>query len=200
MNLPNKLTMFRIILIPFFVIAMMLISKDTMYFVYVSLIIYVIASFTDQLDGYISRKYNLITDFGKIMDPLADKLLVAAGFVMLTGMGIVPAWITVIVICRDFIMNAVRMFSAGDKVVIAAAWSGKVKTAFQLIGVCLAILDILNINGGFFAFVNNYTSYSMFELVINAGMSISILIAVIATIYSLIEYLSKYMKYIDYTK
>lgn len=204
MNLPNKLTMLRIILVPVFVIAMVLyqrghILKLNLDFVkYVALGIYLIASFTDMLDGQIARKRGLVTKFGKIMDPLADKLLVSAGFIMLTGVGIIPAWITFIIIFRDFAVSAIRMFGADKGEAIAAVWSGKVKTVFQMIGISLAIIDMpVALGGGFGAFIQNAMSMNILQLTINVFMTASITLAVVATIWSFIDYFMKFQKHIN---
>ena len=204
MNLPNKLTMLRIALVPFFVIAMVLferghILKFNLEFVkYIALGIYLVASFTDMLDGQIARKRGLITKFGKIMDPLADKLLVSAGFIMLTGVGIIPAWITFIIIFRDFIVSGLRMFGADNGETIAAVWSGKVKTVFQMTGISLAIIDMPKaLGGGFGAFIENNMSMNLPQLIINVFMTASITLAIAATIWSLIDYVSKFKKHIN---
>lgn len=204
MNLPNKLTMLRIILVPFFVIAMVLygmgkIGKFDLDFVkYVALGIYLVASFTDLLDGQIARKRGIVTKFGKIMDPLADKLLVSAGFIMLTGIGIIPAWITVIIIFRDFAVNALRMFGADNGEAIAAVWSGKVKTACQMIGVSLAIVDMpIAAGGGFAGFISNVMKMNFLQLTINVFMTVSISMAVIATVWSMVDYFVKFKKHIS---
>jgi CDP-diacylglycerol---glycerol-3-phosphate 3-phosphatidyltransferase len=197
MNLPNKITLLRIALVPLFIISM---SLNFDYMKYVAFGIFLIASITDYLDGYISRKKNIVTNFGKIMDPLADKLLVSAGFIMLTGVGTVPAYITAIIIFRDFFINSIRMFSANENVAIAAVLSGKIKTIFQLLGVSLAIIDLpVSKGGGFGAFIFN-SNMTLIELFINVFSTIFIAGAVIATIWSLIDYTLKFKKYIDVEK
>lgn len=207
MNLPNKLTMFRIILVPFFVIAMVFfdlgkIGKFDLNFAkYIALGIYLIASFTDLIDGKIARKHDLITRFGKIMDPLADKILVSAGFIMLTGSGIIPAWITFIVIFRDLLVSAIRSFGEDKGKVIAASWPGKVKTATQMLGISLAILDMPKaMGGGFGGFLTNGINMNLYQLTINVFMTGAIFAAVVATIWSLINYYLKYKKYINVEK
>ena len=147
MNLPNKLTIFRVILIfPFVVLLLgghgnlfpnLLLSTD-----YIALIIFIVASLTDLLDGKIARKYNLVTNFGKFMDPLADKLLVGAAMIALIEMGRIPAWIVIIIISREFIISGFRLIAADNGVVIAASYWGKVKTVFQMIMICLMIANI----------------------------------------------------------
>ena len=141
MNLPNKLTMFRVILIPFFVVFMLLNitgNSDK----WIALTIFIIASLTDLLDGKIARKYNLITDFGKFMDPLADKLLVCSALICLVSLGRIPAWIVIIIIAREFIISGFRLIAADNGRVIAASYWGKFKTTFQMIMVILMIADI----------------------------------------------------------
>ena len=137
-NLPNILTVVRIALVPVFVILMAL-NGVWEYMKYVALGVFVIASVTDWLDGIIARKKNIVTRFGKLMDPLADKILVAAGFIMLTGMDIIPAWVTVIVVARDFLLTTLRMFGTEAGETIAAGVSGKIKTAFQMLTIILGM-------------------------------------------------------------
>ena len=141
MNLPNKLTLFRVILIPFFVV-FMLINVTGNADKWIALIIFIIASLTDLLDGKIARKYNLITDFGKFMDPLADKLLVCSALICLVSLNKIPAWIVIIIIAREFIISGFRLIAADNGRVIAASYWGKFKTTFQMIMVILMIADI----------------------------------------------------------
>lgn len=196
-NLPNKLTILRMALVPVFVI-LMLIGEitNTTYMYYIACAVFVFASLTDFLDGYLSRKNNQVTKFGKIMDPLADKLLVSAGFIMLTGIGKIPAVFTVIIILRDFLINAFRMFGSDQGVVIPAAWSGKVKTASQLIGLSLAIID----ENPFAYFVVHASNMTVLSLAINIIMTATVTIAIMATLWSAIDYARKFSKYIDVTK
>ncbi len=138
MNLPNKLTMLRIVLIPVFmgVLYWGFPGAD-----YAALAIFVIASLTDLLDGKIARKYNLVTDFGKFADPLADKMLVTAAMLWFVEAGRMPAWALLIVICREFAVSGLRMIASDQGRVIAAGWSGKVKTAATM--VCLVVMLLL---------------------------------------------------------
>lgn len=141
MNLPNKLTVLRVIMIPFFVFFMLTdiagsLSK------WIALGIFIIASLTDLLDGKIARKYNLVTNFGKFMDPLADKLLVCAAMICLVEMGMLPAWMVIVIISREFIISGFRLIAADNGVVIAASYWGKFKTVFQMVMICLLIADI----------------------------------------------------------
>ena len=139
MNLPNKLTVGRIILVPFFVAAMLI---DFPLHHLAALIIFVIASLTDMLDGKIARKNNLVTDFGKFADPLADKILVAAALVCFVEQGWTYSWVVIIVLLREFAVSGMRLVAVEQGRVIAAAWSGKVKTASTM--VCLCIMMLLN--------------------------------------------------------
>lgn len=194
-NLPNILTIVRILLVPVFVILMAL-NGVWEYMKYIALGIFVIASVTDWLDGYIARKNKIITRFGKLMDPLADKILVAAGFIMLTGMDVVPAWVTVIVVARDFLLNTLRMFGTEAGETIAAGVSGKIKTAFQMLTIVLGMID----TQGVFAFVSIGKVMEFGTLLLNVGFSLSLSFAVIFTLWSCVEYFVKYRKYIDITE
>lgn len=144
MNLPNKLTMFRVILIPFFVVVMMV--DITSYDKWIALAIFIIASLTDLLDGKIARKYNLVTNFGKFMDPLADKLLVCSAMICLVELSKIPAWIVIVIIAREFIISGFRLIASDNGVVIAASYWGKFKTTFQMVMICLMIADIAEIS------------------------------------------------------
>ena len=139
MNLPNKLTMFRVILIPFFVF-FLLAPYFEGYGNYVAVAIFIVASLTDLLDGKIARKYNLVTNFGKFMDPLADKLLVCSAMICLIELGLLPAWI-VIIIAREFIISGFRLIASDNGVVIAASYWGKFKTTFQMLMVIVLLLN-----------------------------------------------------------
>jgi CDP-diacylglycerol--glycerol-3-phosphate 3-phosphatidyltransferase len=145
MNLPNKLTLFRVILIIPFVVLLLgghAISAISAYSDYIALVIFIIASLTDLLDGKIARKYNLVTNFGKFMDPLADKLLVCSALICLIELDRIPAWVVIIIISREFIISGFRLIAADNRVVIAASYWGKFKTTFQMIMVCLMIANI----------------------------------------------------------
>lgn len=141
MNLPNKLTIFRVLLIPFFVV-ILLTDLLGAYSNWIALAIFILASFTDLLDGHIARKYNLVTNFGKFMDPLADKLLVSSAMICLIETGQLAAWIVIVIISREFIISGFRLVASDNGVVIAAGKLGKYKTVFQMIMVCLLIADI----------------------------------------------------------
>lgn len=140
MNLPNKLTMFRVVLIPFFVLFMLV--DITQFDKWIALAVFIVASLTDLLDGKIARKYNLVTNFGKFMDPLADKLLVCSALICLVALSKIPAWIVIIIIAREFIISGFRLIASDNGVVIAASYWGKFKTTFQMVMICLMIADI----------------------------------------------------------
>ncbi|MEE0105878.1 MAG: CDP-diacylglycerol--glycerol-3-phosphate 3-phosphatidyltransferase [Lachnospiraceae bacterium] len=171
MNLPNKLTIFRVILIPFFVIFLLLDASNQTYR-YIADAIFIIASLTDMLDGKIARKYNLVTNFGKFMDPLADKLLVSAAMICLIATGQLAAWIVIIIISREFIISGFRLVASDNGIVIAASYWGKFKTVFQML---MIIVLIANINLPFFAVLGTILTY----------------VALILTIVSLIDYIAK---------
>ena len=141
MNLPNKLTIFRVVLIPFFVF-FLLTDYAGAASKWIALGIFIIASLTDLLDGRIARKYNLVTNFGKFMDPLADKLLVCAALICLVDMGRLASWMVIIIISREFIISGFRLIASDNGVVIAASYWGKFKTTFQMVMICLMIADI----------------------------------------------------------
>ena len=170
MNLPNKLTILRIIMIPFFVLFMLLDGGVSQTYRYIAAVIFIVASFTDLLDGKIARKYNLVTNFGKFMDPLADKLLVCSGLICFVGLGQLPAWFVIIIISREFIISGFRLVASDNGVVIAASYWGKFKTVSQMI---MSVLLIVNIP----ALSILTTSFSV--------------IALVLTVVSLIDYIAK---------
>lgn len=141
MNLPNKLTVLRVILIPFFVFFLMA-PYFPGYGNYIAAAIFIAASLTDMLDGKIARKYNLVTNFGKFMDPLADKLLVCSALICLVETGQLASWIVIVIIAREFIISGFRLVAADNGVVIAASYWGKFKTTFQMLMVIVLILNI----------------------------------------------------------
>ena len=141
MNLPNKLTVARVILIPFFVFFLLFDPANDV-FKWTALAIFIIASLTDMLDGKIARKYNLITDFGKFMDPLADKLLVCSAMIGLIELGRIPSWIVIIIIAREFVISGFRLIAADNGRVIAASYWGKFKTNFQMFMVICMIMNL----------------------------------------------------------
>ena len=154
MNLPNKLTIFRVILIPFFVVLLLLDPSNQMYR-YISLAIFIVASLTDTLDGYLARRDNLVTNFGKFMDPLADKLLVCSAIICLVDMERIPSWIVIIIIGREFVISGFRLIASDNGVVIAANYWGKIKTVCQMIMIIVVIANL----GGFFAIVEQILIY-----------------------------------------
>lgn len=139
MNLANKLTIFRVIIVPFFVFFMCFTGIEHRYLY--ALILFIIASITDMLDGKIARKYNMITSFGKFLDPLADKILVAAALVCFVELKWTSAWVVCIILAREFVVSGVRLVAAGSdkKVVIPAGWLGKIKTAVTMVAICVIL-------------------------------------------------------------
>ncbi len=142
MNLPNKLTCLRVLMVPFFVFFLLYQNGEIRSFRIIALVLFIAASLTDLLDGKIARKYNLITDFGKFMDPLADKLLVCSGLICMVGLGQLPAWYVIIIISREFIISGFRLVASDNGVVIAASYWGKFKTTFQMILLILLIINM----------------------------------------------------------
>ena len=170
MNLPNKLTVLRMIMIPFFVVFMLTDLGGT-YGKYIALAIFVIASLTDLLDGKIARKRNLVTNFGKFMNPLADKLLVCSALICLVEMDRLAAWMVIVIISREFIISGFRLIASDNGVVIAASYWGKFKTTFQMVMIILLILDLGE-------------GFQLLETAV-------IWIALVLTVVSLIDYLVK---------
>ena len=170
MNLPNKLTTLRVIMIPFFVFFLLWQNGENRTFRMIALALFIIASLTDLLDGKIARKYNLVTYFGKFMDPLADKLLVCSALICLIELNALPAWMVIVIISREFIISGFRLIASDNGVVIAASYWGKFKTTFQMVSVVLLILDIQAL-----AFVT----------------TICVWIALLLTIVSLVDYIYK---------
>lgn len=142
MNLPNKLTLLRVVLIPVFVVLLLLEGGQNYTLRIAALIVFCVASFTDFLDGQIARRNNLVTNFGKFMDPLADKLLVCSALICMIELGQLPSWYVITVIAREFIISGFRLVAADNGIVIAASWWGKFKTTFQMFTVILLILNI----------------------------------------------------------
>ncbi|MEE1378660.1 MAG: CDP-diacylglycerol--glycerol-3-phosphate 3-phosphatidyltransferase [Oribacterium sp.] len=142
MNLPNKLTLLRVVLIPVFVVLLLLEGGQNYTLRIAALIVFCIASFTDFLDGQIARRNNLVTNFGKFMDPLADKLLVCSALICMIELEQLPSWYVITVIAREFIISGFRLVAADNGIVIAASWWGKFKTTFQMLTVILLILNI----------------------------------------------------------
>ena len=144
MNLANKLTLIRIILVPIFLV--FIAYQGLPYGSVIATLIFIIASVTDQLDGYIARSRNQVTNFGKFMDPLADKLLVTAALISLGELQLVPAWAAIVIIAREFAVSGLRTIAASEGLVIAASWWGKIKTVIQIIAIVLLLLQVNIIN------------------------------------------------------
>lgn len=171
MNLPNKLTILRVLMIPFFLF-FMLTDVGGEAGRYIALVIFCFASFTDFLDGYIARKHNLVTNFGKFMDPLADKLLVCSAIICFIELGKIPALVVIIIIAREFIISGFRLVASDNGVVIAASNWGKFKTVSQMVMIILLIIDLDNV-------------------VFNTLETVFIYVALILTVVSLCDYLVK---------
>lgn len=144
MNLPNKLTLLRVCMIPLFVIFALI---ETTAAQALAVIVFLLASFTDFLDGYIARSCNLVTDFGKFMDPIADKLLVMSALVVLVSQGRMPAWVCIVMLAREFIISGFRLVAAGKGTVIAAGMTGKAKTVTQMVAIVMLFL-FSSVHGG----------------------------------------------------
>ena len=170
MNLPNKLTIFRVIMIPFFVLCFYL--PMIPFHNIVACVIFCVASITDFLDGYLARRDGLVTNFGKFMDPLADKLLVGAALICLIESGQLPAWAVVIIISREFIISGFRLIASDNGVVIAASYWGKFKTVTQM---AMVILMLLNFPGAIFPVITRIVMWA----------------AIILTVVSLVDYIVK---------
>lgn len=168
MNLPNKLTIARVCLIPFFVV--FLLNESISYGKYIAVGIFILASLTDTLDGYIARKYNLVTNFGKFMDPLADKLLVSAALICFVQMNLIPTWIVIIIISREFIVTGFRLVASDSGIVLAAGFGGKIKTVTQMV---MSVLLIIHLE---------HPVYQITE-------QIFIYASLVLTIYSMMDYL-----------
>lgn len=195
MNLPNKLTIFRIILVPIMVIIPFIGIKGDLWGIPISYLlidlVFVLASITDKLDGYIARSKNQVTAFGKFLDPLADKILVLAAMLMLVEMNKLPSWIPIIVLAREFLVSGYRLIAVeqGGKVIGASKW-GKLKTVTQMIAIILAFLDLHafgecfsgNLQGG--------------DFVLNAVVTLMMIVQTIATIFSGIDYMRDIKSYV----
>lgn len=168
MNIANQLTILRIILIPFF-IYFLLAGQLAVAFIF-----FLLASFTDFLDGYLARKHHLITNFGKFMDPLADKLLITSAMICFVELGMLNSWVVILIISREFIVSIFRAIAAAEGIVIAASWWGKAKTISQMIMVIILLL-------------NNYP-FSLLNLPVD---QISIYVATILTVVSGYDYIVK---------
>ncbi|MDE7297283.1 MAG: CDP-diacylglycerol--glycerol-3-phosphate 3-phosphatidyltransferase [Lachnospiraceae bacterium] len=168
MNLPNKITVFRVCMIPVFLVFMLVPGIPGGR--YVAAAIFIIASASDFLDGYLARKNNLVTDFGKFMDPLADKLLVCSALICFVEIGSVPAWVVILIIAREFTISGFRLVAAGNHIVIAANSWGKIKTVVQMV---MCVFFILDLDGTFFEVSEQILLYT----------------AVLLTVISLVDYI-----------
>jgi CDP-diacylglycerol--glycerol-3-phosphate 3-phosphatidyltransferase len=197
MNLANKITISRIMLVPFFVIILFL---PIPYSNLIAFIVFVIAASTDGIDGHIARSKNQITDFGKFLDPLADKLLVSAALIALVGQNKIPSWVATIIISREFIVTGIRLIAAGEGKVIAASMWGKIKTVTQIIAISLLLLDkytlpinqsdifmIGKLDNAFWNFIQRPSLQSSIETL----STVMLAIAVFTTIYSCYDYIVK---------
>ena len=188
MNLPNKLTIFRILLVPFMIIIPFLPIQGEFYSISYKWIIidviFILASLTDKLDGYLARSRNQITTFGKFLDPIADKILVLTAMIMLVEAGRLPAWIPIVVVFREFLVSGFRLVAVqNDGNVIAASIWGKLKTVTQMIAISIALVDM----NKFGAFVQG--NLNGFPLVLNAAATIIMAVSVLATVFSGWDYL-----------
>lgn len=178
MNLPNKITMLRVIMIPFF--AFFMLTDVVGNSKYIAVAIFIIASLTDTLDGFIARKYNLVSNFGKFMDPLADKLLVSTAFICFVSVpdNPMPVWGVIVIISREFIISGFRLVAANEGIVLAASWWGKIKTTVQMV---MSVLLIVNFDGEVIDIIENIFIYA----------------AIALTVISLVDYLIKNWKVLD---
>ncbi len=188
MNLPNKLTVFRIILVPIMVIIPFLPIQGAFFDIPLTWIlvdiIFIIASITDKLDGYLARSKNQVTTFGKFLDPIADKILVLAAMIMLVESSRLPAWIPIIVLFREFVVSGYRLIAVekSGEVIAASVW-GKIKTVTQMVGIGFALVDM----HGFFKFTQG--NIGGLYLAINVIATVLLLMSVVATIFSGYDYI-----------
>ncbi|MBQ8281501.1 MAG: CDP-diacylglycerol--glycerol-3-phosphate 3-phosphatidyltransferase [Lachnospiraceae bacterium] len=177
MNLPNKITIFRVLLIPVFVVLLMVDSIP--YYNFLALAVFSIACITDFIDGYIARKYNLVTNFGKFMDPLADKVLVCTAMILLIELGQISSVVVAIIMAREFIISGFRLVASDNGVVIAASYIAKFKTTAQMI-MCILMLFTVDesYDNAFFSFIDVMAQVFMW-------------IALVLTIASLVDYIYK---------
>lgn len=191
MNLPNKLTVVRILLVPIIVIIPFFRINETFLDIPIEYLlmglIFLIASLTDKLDGYLARSRNEVTNFGKFLDPIADKILVLVAMLVLVEKGNLPAWIPIIVLTREFVVSAYRLIAIeqGGEVIAASKW-GKLKTVTQMVAITLAFININDTNI-FFDFIHG--GLTVIEVIVNVLTSLLMIISVIATIFSGWEYL-----------
>lgn len=196
MNLANKLTMLRIFLVPLFLLFIAV--KNIPYGTFIATFIFIIASLTDQLDGYIARSRNQVTNFGKFMDPLADKLLVTAALISLVELQVVPAWATVVIIAREFAVSGLRTIAASEGRVIAASMWGKVKTVTQIAAI-IALLIQVNVGASTYL-ISLVENSEILKQVFNYGPKLLLLLAVIMTLISGYDYFKKNINIINSNK
>ena len=196
MNLANKLTMLRIFLVPLFLI--FIAAQGIPFGTFIATIIFIIASLTDQLDGYIARSRNQVTTFGKFMDPLADKLLVTAALISLVGMQVIPSWAAVIIIAREFAVSGLRTLAASEGKIISASYWGKVKTVIQIIAIVALLIQA---SVGSSKYLTSLVVGNVFmETTLKYVPNILLILAVIATILSGVDYFRKNKKVINMDK
>jgi len=179
LNLANQITLSRILLVPIFMVFLL---YDLPYGQYICAIIFVVAALTDGIDGYVARKYNQITNFGKFVDPLADKLLVSAALIGLVQIGRLDAWFAVIIISREFMVTSLRVVAISEGKVIAAGMSGKIKTVMQIVAIVAMLIDkiyVLSIGGVLIS-------------------TVLMTLAVLMTVYSGVEYIAKNWSMIEF--
>ena len=179
MTTANKITLLRIVMIPLFLLAVL---TQEQYAQIIALGIFILASITDSIDGYIARKYNQSTNFGKFLDPLADKLLVTAAILVFVERGQMPSWAAMIIIAREFAVTGLRLVAAAEGQVIAAAWSGKIKTAVSIVAICIMLMP-----------VGNRDTMMVID-------TICYVIMILVTVWSGVEYFVKNSKVIDIKK
>ena len=196
MNLANKLTLIRIFLVPVFLL--FIATKDIPYGSFIATFIFILASLTDKLDGYVARSRNQITNFGKFMDPLADKLLVTAALISLVELQVVPGWAAVVIIAREFAVSGLRSIAAAQGRVIAASWWGKIKTVIQIIAIILLLLKV-NIHDAKLLKIFTIDNHYLKEF-FKYAPTVMLMIAVIVTLLSGYDYFKKNKEAVSYDK
>lgn len=194
MNLPNKITISRILLVPIFMIVLFL---PIPYANLIAALIFVIAAATDGIDGHIARSTNQVTNFGKFLDPLADKLLVTSALIALVGQMKLPSWVAIIIIAREFIVTGLRLIAVNEGKVIAAGMSGKIKTVTQIIATVLLLIDptVLNVSDAFlinktFALISGFAGQPLMAI-IGILANVMVYVATFFTIYSCVVYIKQ---------
>lgn len=196
MNLANKLTMIRIFLVPLFLIFIGV--ENIPYGTFIATFIFIVASLTDQLDGYIARSRNQVTNFGKFMDPLADKLLVTAALISLVEVQVIPAWAAVVIIAREFAVSGLRTIAASEGKVIAASMWGKVKTVTQIVAI-ISLLIQVNVGSSKYL-ISLVENNNIIKEILNYAPKIFLLLAVIMTLISGYDYFKKNINIINSNK